>query len=68
MAIAALQAAVQAGVEDAGIHFIPVAAEAINIRLRNARYRENQKRPNSERNGGSNLHLDSDRPLRFQVL
>jgi len=58
MAIAALQVAVHAGAEDAGIHayivpggvlhaFVPVAAEAIEIRLRDARYSENQKRPKS---------------------
>src|ERR1039458_9978546 len=77
VAIAALHAAVQAGVKSIAIHadtvtggvlqaLVPVAAEAIGLRLRDARRRHNQKRPQDERNSGSILHLGSDQCLRVQ--
>jgi len=76
MAIAAFQAAVNAGPELRAIHadtapggvlqgLIPVAGEAIGLRRRHARRRENQKRPKSERNRGYSLHIGSDRSLHF---
>ena len=79
VAIAALQAAMQTGAKDAGIHaytmpccvlqaLVPVAGEAIRLRLCDARHRNNQKRPQGECNGGSSLHLGSDRSLRYQPL
>jgi hypothetical protein len=78
VAVAAFHAAVQAGVKNIAIHadtvpggvlhaLVPVAAEAISIRLRDARRSHNQKRPQDERKSGSNLHLGSDQCLRFQA-